>query len=186
MHETDHPPPATDIWWSSLETCSNASDATPLVLTSSGDHRNTYGWQVDGTHHTGMLLSCSLFSAFVTYLETEQNIAIPPNHKWYCTLGNTVGFTSILSSTLLIASMTFERFYSIIRPHKAASFNTAKRAKIIIACIVSFSVVYNIKHMFITSHQNWQCQPYGAAIGSPMGQAYYWLSFIVNFALPFT
>ena len=82
--------------------------------------------------------------------------------------------------------MTFERFYSIIRPHKAASFNTVKRARIVITCVVSFSAVYNIPHVFITSHQNWQCQPYGSAIGSPMGQVYYWLSFIVNFALPFT
>ena len=32
--------------------------------------------------------------------------------------------------------MTFERFYSIIRPHKAASFNTVKRTKITILIIV--------------------------------------------------
>ena len=80
----------------------------------------------------------------------------------------------------------FELFCSIIRPHKAASFNTVKRARIVIGCLVSFSTVFNIPHLFITSHQNWQCQPYGSAIGSPMGQVYYWLSFIVNFALPFT
>ena len=46
-------------WWSSLETCSNlftrGSYPTAPVLTSSGGH--TYGWQVGGTHPTGML-SC--------------------------------------------------------------------------------------------------------------------------------
>ena len=29
----------------------------PLVLTPSGSHQNTYGWQAGGTHPTGML-SC--------------------------------------------------------------------------------------------------------------------------------
>ena len=29
----------------------------PLVLTPSGGHQNTYGWQVGGMHPTGML-SC--------------------------------------------------------------------------------------------------------------------------------
>ena len=33
----------------------------PLVLTPSDGHQNTYGWQVDGTHPTGML---SCFKSF--------------------------------------------------------------------------------------------------------------------------
>ena len=37
----------------------------PLVLTPSGGHQNTYGWQVDGTHPTGMLYC---FIALNTYL----------------------------------------------------------------------------------------------------------------------
>ena len=44
--------------------------------------------------------------------------------------------------------MTFERFYSIIRPHKAASFNTVKKAKIIIVSIFVFFTVFNIPHPF--------------------------------------
>ena len=81
--------------------------------------------------------------------------------------------------------MTFERFYSIIRPHKAASFNTVKRAKISIICIVIISVLYNLPHLFISGYENWQCLPYATALDKPYGQIYYWLSFVIHYALPF-
>ena len=81
--------------------------------------------------------------------------------------------------------MTFERFYSIIRPHKAASFNTVKRAKISIICIVIISLLYNLPHLFISGHENWQCLPYATAMGKPYGQIYYWLSFVIHYILPF-
>ena len=70
-------------------------------------------------------------------------------------------------------------------PHKATSFNTTKRAKLTILGIVVFSSLYNVPHLFISDHENWQCLPYGTAMDKPFGQFYYWLSFIVNFALPF-
>ena len=91
-----------------------------------------------------------------------------------------------MCSTLFILSMTFDRFYSIIMPHKAASFNTVKRAKITVACIVFISLLYNLPHIFITSNVNWECVPYGLARGKPLGDFYYWLSLIVHFVLPFT
>ena len=81
--------------------------------------------------------------------------------------------------------MTFDRFYSIIRPHKAASFNTIKRAKITIVSIIVISILYNIPHLFISSHEHWECLPYGLAMEKPYGQVYYWLSFVIHYALPF-
>ena len=41
-----------------VQTCS--LETTPLVLTSSGRHQNTYGWQADGTHPTGTLSCCKV------------------------------------------------------------------------------------------------------------------------------
>ena len=56
-----HYPLATDIWWSSLETCSiqtcSLEDLPLPVLTPCGGQRNPYSWKVGGTHPTGML-SC--------------------------------------------------------------------------------------------------------------------------------
>ena len=110
---------------------------------------------------------------------------IPPGPFWYCTVSMTVLFSAFLCSTLFIMSMTFDRFYSVIRPHKDASFNTVKRAKFSIYSIIICSMLYNIPHLFISNNNNWECLPYGRAMGKPYGQFYYWLSFVVNFALPF-
>ena len=110
---------------------------------------------------------------------------IPPDPFWYCTVSMTVLFSAFLCSTLFIMSMTFDRFYSVIRPHKAASFNTVKRAKFSIFSIIICSTLYNIPHLFVSNNNNWECLPYGRAMGKPYGQFYYWLSFVVNFALPF-
>ena len=66
-----YPLPATDIWWLSLRPvqicsiedllhCSPPPPTNPLVLVSSGGHRNTYGWQAGGTHPTGMMSCCNV------------------------------------------------------------------------------------------------------------------------------
>ena len=116
----------------------------------------------------------------------EHKILIPNDEYWFCALAIPILSASFLCSTSLIVNMTFERFYSITRPHKAASFNTVKRAKITIACIVILSILYNIPFGFITVFDNWQCLPYGRSMGEKYGIAYYWSNFVLNFALPFT
>ena len=92
---------------------------------------------------------------------------------------------TIMCNTLLVVSMTFERFYSIIRPHKAASFNTVKRARRIIISIVLFSIIYNIPHLFVSVDRGRACIPYGKGMNVIHAQFYYWLSFLINFVLPF-
>ena len=77
--------------------------------------------------------------------------------------------------------MTFERFYSIIKPHKAAAFNTVKRAKLTILSCIILSVIYNSPHAFITSDESGQCVPYGKAMNLLIGQIYNWLSYVTNF-----
>ena len=70
-------------------------------------------------------------------------------------------------------------------PHKAASFNTVKRAKITIMIIILLAFVYNIPHLFISSVEGKQCLPYGVALNKSYGQFYYWMSFTLSYALPF-
>ena len=81
--------------------------------------------------------------------------------------------------------MTLERFYSIIRPHKAASFNTVKKAKITIAFIVIISTLYNFPHLFIKSDSGLQCLPYLGVLQKVSGKFYQLLSFTINSILPF-
>ena len=85
-------------------------------------------------------------SAFTRYLNTVHDADIAPQQVWYCSYLTYGVHTTVYVSYLLILNMTFERFYSITMPHKAASFNTVKRAKITIICIVVFSVVFHIPH----------------------------------------
>ena len=113
------------------------------------------------------------------------DVPMPPSQTGYCRMGTTVNWAANMCSTLLIVSMTFGRFYSIIMPHKATSFNTVKRAKITVTCIVLLSALYNVPHLFFTDHEEWQCLPYGLAMASVLGQLYYWISFTIFFILPF-
>ena len=124
-------------------------------------------------------------SGLVTYLAMLQGVYIAPGQKWYCHVSATVNSICFLCSTLLILSMTFDRFYSIIRPHKAASFNTVKRAKLTVSCVVLFSVIYNLPHLLVSDNVNWECLTYTTRMGKVFAEAYYWLSFLVQFAFPF-
>ena len=110
---------------------------------------------------------------------------MPPDHDWHCKIGHTVLFTSTFCSTFFILSMTFDRFYSIIMLHKAASFNTVKRAKITVMCIILFSILYHIPHMFIKSTVSSQCVPYSGAIMTDYGKFYYWFTYAISYILPF-
>ena len=112
---------------------------------------------------------------------------LAPSQHWFCAAIVTIHFTLSMCSTFFILSMTFERVYSIIKPHKAASFNTARRAKITILCIISFSIIYNFPGWFVTGQagESRNCVPYGNAMNSIQGQVYYWTSNVLNFILPF-
>ena len=91
-------------------------------------------------------------------------------------------FTSIMWSTLFILSMTFERFYGIILPHRAASFNTLKRAKITIISCVIFSSLFNLPNLFYSINNRVSCS-YSTSL--PLFYVYYWLTFVIDFLLPF-
>ena len=125
------------------------------------------------------------FAGLVRYLNTIHEVYMPPTQEWYCTVTTAVVRMSSLSSTYLIIFMTFERFYSIIRPHKAASFNTVKRAKITISCIIIFCVIYNIPHLYVTSTDGARCGPFGKAMKTTVGKFYYFISLFTNIGLPF-
>ena len=107
-----------------------------------------------------------------------------PNQLWYCKI-LAIFISSIHCSTYLLMAMTFERFYSIIRPHKAASFNTIKRAKIIISFTYTFSFLYNKPYLFIADNDGRICIQNSIASVNVYGELYYWLSEVISFILPF-
>ena len=124
-------------------------------------------------------------SALTAYLQQNHDVYMPPNRHWFCSIGQTFLFFSTMCSVFFILSMTFERFYSIIQPHKSASFNTVKKAKITIAFIVVFSVLYNLPHLSISAFNGEGCIPYGRVVKHFNNLVYYWLTVTIVFVLPF-
>ena len=115
----------------------------------------------------------------------DEHLRTLPSTFWYCTIWVTIASSANLCSTLFLLSMTFDRCYSILRPHKAASFNTVKRAQITITCIVVFSMLFNIPHLFATAQRGRKCNPIGKAVEYPYLRIYSWLTSVLNCFLPF-
>ena len=115
----------------------------------------------------------------------HSNIKIPPDRFWFCSVIVTILSTSTGCGTWFILAMTFERFYSIIRPHKAASFNTVKKARVIIVCIIAIRAFYGLPHFFMTIPIGNNCIPFAKNMNNPAGKAFYWVdTFFTGFGFP--
>ena len=126
-----------------------------------------------------------LLLAFIRYLNQVREV-IPPSHqRTFCRVVIPAVMGGTMCSAHLIVFTTFERFYSIIQPHKAASFNTVKRAKITITFIFVFEILFNIPYAFIGDNTGTFCIVNNDIARSLPGQFFYWLHFTVSFAMPF-
>ena len=97
------PPPASDIWWPSLETCSNLftwGPPLPPVLTSGG-HWSTHGWQAGGWASNEMP-SCQVIHSVEQLFTHNEERLINKLYKLYgpSPLGNEVKI--ILNSELFL------------------------------------------------------------------------------------
>ena len=110
---------------------------------------------------------------------------MPPNQQWHCNISMAMMVICQYCSTHFILFMTFERFYSIVKPHKAASFNTVKRAKFTIACIVCFSSSVCIPNLFLTLTMGRTCFIFGKGMSLKFMKIYQWVRVAFAFILPF-
>ena len=110
---------------------------------------------------------------------------MPSDQIHFCALSAALVASSTECSTWFILSMTFERFYSIIRPHKAASFNTVKKAKNIIMCNVVISVLYSLPHYFMTVSEGNACVPFARGQELLIVKIYFLLDQFLGFVFPF-
>ena len=127
------------------------------------------------------VLHC-LLSALTSYLNSVHEVDFPPDQYWYCAVSTMFLWNSSLCSALFILSMTFDRFYSIFRPHKAASFNTVKRAKVTIVSIIVFSTLFNIPYLFAMTVNGRQCM--NDKRGS-IRAFFHWMCYVAQFVIPF-
>ena len=124
------------------------------------------------------------FLALVIHLNTVQITQMSPPQIWDCRISGFCFQTYATISTLLVLCMivVFDRLYSIVKPHKAASFNTFKRVKITILCVTAISVIYNVPNLFVIISNGRQCS---LNIKSTFSVIYYWMSNIFNFGFIF-
>ena len=142
-------------------------------------------------HNKALFLCCCylrqrnlrcLLSALTSYLNSVHEVDFPPDQYWYCAVSTMFLWNSSLCSALFILSMIFDRFYSIIRPHKAASFNTVKRAKITIVSIIVFSSLFNVPYLFAMTTNGRQCM--NDKRGS-IRTFFHWMCYVAQFVIPF-
>ena len=101
-----------------------------------------------------------------------------PFVSMHCLWNKYTGFGLSMIGSLIIVAMTFGKFFAIRFPHKSASFNTPTRAKIVVICIVLFSVVFNLPHFYITMMIDGTCMPY--ARQGVWNQIIMFVSFVFN------
>ena len=107
-------------------------------------------------------------------------------HKWYqleCKLAAYFGFFTLQCVTYQILAMTADKYIAIRWPHKAVTYSSPKRAKIIIVTILIFVSIYNLPHLFITELVKGKC--YGYSIKSVLTIVYSWSTFVLNGVSPF-
>ena len=96
-------------------------------------------------------------SCFRFYQVSQFDLDILSRQLEYCKWSVAILAMSSHTSIYPIVAVTFERVYSIIRPHKAASFNTMKRAKLTIIFIVLIHIIYGLPYLYLTSASGRSC-----------------------------
>ena len=107
-------------------------------------------------------------------------------HKWYpieCKIAGFVALFALQNCTYLILAMTLDKYIAIKWPHRAATYSTPRRARMIAVGMYVCVSIYNIPHFFLSRVIGNQCFNFG--ISSVISRVYSMFSFVVNAVIPF-
>ena len=119
--------------------------------------------------------------ALYNYLLTT--VKIYNMHPAECNMMAFLILLLLQNTTFQVLVMTIDKFLAIKWPHKAATYSTPKRAKILSVCVSVCVIMYNIPHVFISKLIGGQCFAY--AVGGVGTKVYSWTSFVLNGIIPF-
>ena len=105
--------------------------------------------------------------------------------EWHVAQCKTVTFLTALvqqNSRYQVLAMTVDKYIAIKWPHKAASYSTPRRAKFILIGVFIFSLIFNVRHIFMTSLVRDKCRVY--VHGGLTAEVLSWVTFIVNGIIP--
>ena len=108
-------------------------------------------------------------------------------HGWYlweCKVASFWALLALQNSTFQVLAMTIDKYIAIKWPHKAATYSTPRRARMIAVNLSACAIVYNSPQLYLTHVVDGQCVAYGT--GGLPSQIYSWSSFVLNAIIPFT
>ena len=108
-------------------------------------------------------------------------------HRWKNFECKFVAFAALFAlqnCTFQVLAMTVDKYIAIKWPHRAATYSTPKRAKMIAGGLYVSVSIYNIPHFFLSSVIGGQCLNFG--IRSVITSVYSWFSLALNAIIPFT
>ena len=114
-------------------------------------------------------------------------VAIFKTHVWHgmeCKVIDFLGLYALQNSTFQVLAMTLDKYIAIKWPHKAATYSTAIRAKMITVALSVCALTYNAPHLLFSEVVGGQCIAY--ATGGVITKVYSWFSFVLNAIIPFT
>ena len=103
---------------------------------------------------------------------------------WECKIANYFVNILLQCSTYQILAMTFDKYFAIKWPHRAATYSTPRRAKLILLSIFLCALIYNGPHLLISNLAGEICLSY--VVGGLVAEIFAWTSFLVNGIIPFS
>ena len=90
---------------------------------------------------------------------------------------------ALQNCTFHVIAMTLDKYIAIKWPHRAATYSTPRRAKMIAVGLYVFVFIYNFPHFFLSGVIGCQC--IGYAVPGLITKVYSWFSFVLNAVIPF-
>ena len=97
-------------------------------------------------------------------------------HLWECKLAAFCALFALQNSSFQVLAIKW--------PHKAATYSTPKRARMVAVGLSVCAFIYNSPHFDLTHLLDGQCLAYGP--GCVLSKIYSWFSFVLNAIIPFT
>ena len=105
-------------------------------------------------------------------------------HPMECKIIDFLGLFTLQNFTFQIVAMTVDKYIAIKWPHRAATYSTARRAKMITVGLSLCALCYNGPHLFLSHVIGGQGIAY--SVDKIITRVYSWLSFVLNTLIPFT
>ena len=120
--------------------------------------------------------------AFIHWLVTVANVI--DWRLWSCKSLAYLVIFSLQCSTYLVLAMTIDKYAAIKWPHRAATYSTPTRALSICFGVIMCALCYNVPNLFAITLIGNRCIAY--VLGGLKTKIYSWISFLVNFIIPFS